>query len=86
VDHPLVQQSVAVWREVGEENVVVAPMTGGSGPMSLMTEQLGIPTIMTGGVAWAGSQVHSPNESIRLDDFKTAIRYWGRFFARMANA
>lgn len=85
VDDPLVQESTAVWRDLGEEKVVVAPMTGGSGPMSLITEQLGIPTIITGGLSSAGSQVHSPNENIRLKDFKSAIRYWGRFFERMAN-
>ncbi|MEO5952080.1 MAG: M20/M25/M40 family metallo-hydrolase, partial [Chloroflexia bacterium] len=86
VDSPLVQESAAVWRDLGEEKVVVAPLTGDSGPMSLITEQLGIPTIITGGLSSAGSQVHSPNESIRLKDFKSAIRYWGRFFERMARA
>jgi acetylornithine deacetylase/succinyl-diaminopimelate desuccinylase-like protein len=41
---------------------------------------------MTGGVAFAESRVHSPNESIRLDDFKQGIRYWGRFIHRLASA
>lgn len=86
VDHPLVQESAAAWRDLGEETVVIAPMTGGSGPLSLVTEVLGIPTVMTGGPAYAGCQVHSPNENIRLKDFKTAIRYWGRFFSRLANS
>ena len=86
VDHPLVQESAAVWRDLGEEKVVIAPMTGGSGPMSLITAELGIPTVMAGGVAFADSRVHSPNESIRLADFKMAIRYWGRLFSRLANS
>src|SRR5687768_8905149 len=50
VSHPLVEAGVATWRDLGEERVVVAPMTGGSGPMSLFTSKLGIPTIVTGGV------------------------------------
>lgn len=86
VDHPLVQLSADVWRDLGEESVVLTPMTGGSGPLSLITGVLGIPTVMTGGVAFAESRVHSPNESIRLTDFKLAIRYWGRLFSRLANA
>jgi acetylornithine deacetylase/succinyl-diaminopimelate desuccinylase-like protein len=86
VDSPLVQTSVETWRDLGEEQVVVSPITGGSGPMSLITSHLGIPTVMTGGVAFAESRVHSPNESIRLEDFKTAIRYWGRFFSRLASS
>jgi acetylornithine deacetylase/succinyl-diaminopimelate desuccinylase-like protein len=84
VDHPLVQISAAVTRDLGEERVSIAPSTGGSGPLSLIATQLGIPTVMTGGPGSAGSRIHSPNESIELDDFKFAIRYWGRFFARLA--
>jgi acetylornithine deacetylase/succinyl-diaminopimelate desuccinylase-like protein len=86
VDSPLVQTSADAWRDLGEERVVVSPMIGGSGPMSLINNQLGIPTVMTGGVAFADSRVHSPNESIRLEDFKLAIRYWGRFFSRLASS
>jgi acetylornithine deacetylase/succinyl-diaminopimelate desuccinylase-like protein len=83
VSHPLVEAGVATWHDLGEERVVVAPMTGGSGPMSLFTSKLGIPTIVTGGVVDADNRAHSPNESIALADFKTGIRYWGRFFARL---
>jgi acetylornithine deacetylase/succinyl-diaminopimelate desuccinylase-like protein len=86
VDHPLIKVSGDVWRDMGEDKVVVAPMTGGSGPMSLIAGQLGIPTVITGGVAFADSRAHSPNESIRLSDFKTGIRYWGRFFSRLAQS
>ena len=45
-----------------------------------------IPTVVTGGVSFADSRAHAPNESIRLDDFKAAIRYWGRFFSRLADS
>jgi acetylornithine deacetylase/succinyl-diaminopimelate desuccinylase-like protein len=84
VDSPLVRVAADVWRELGEERVVVTPMTGGSGPMSLITAELGIPTVIAGGLAYAGSRVHSPNEHIRLHDFRSAIRYWGRFLTRLA--
>lgn len=84
IDSPLVQVSEEVWRGLGEEQVVVAPMTGGSGPGSLIFSELGIPTVITGGIAYSGSRVHAPNESIRLDHFKQGIRYWGRFLDRLA--
>ena len=85
IDSPLVQVSEQVWRDLGREGVVVVPMTGGSGPASIITDELRIPLVMTGGVGFSGSRVHSPNESIRLDDFKQGIRYWGRFFNRLAS-
>lgn len=84
VDSPLVQAAAGVWHDMGVANVVIAPTTGGSGPMSLITAELGVPTIMAGGVGFAGSRAHAPNESIRLNDFKTGIRYWGRLFAKLA--
>src|ERR671937_2124496 len=40
VDHPLVRAAAAVWPDLGEERVSIAPMTGGSGPMSLIATQL----------------------------------------------
>jgi acetylornithine deacetylase/succinyl-diaminopimelate desuccinylase-like protein len=86
LDNPLVQASIETWRDLGEDGAYVAPMTGGSGPLSLITGTLGIPTVMAGGVAFADSRFHSPNESIRLEDFKQAIRYWGRFIHRLASA
>ncbi|HET9494903.1 MAG TPA: M20/M25/M40 family metallo-hydrolase, partial [Chloroflexia bacterium] len=79
LDSPLVQASIETWRDLGEDGAYVAPMTGGSGPFSLISGLLGIPTVMAGGVAFADSRFHSPNESIRLQDFKQAVRYWGRF-------
>jgi acetylornithine deacetylase/succinyl-diaminopimelate desuccinylase-like protein len=63
----------------------VYPTIGGSGPTSLMVSDLGIPTIMTGNVANPESRIHSPNESILLDDYFEAIGYFARFFERFAS-
>src|SRR5207237_10707202 len=49
VDSPLVGASAEVWRDMGEPTVVITPMTGGSGPLSLVTKGLGIPAVMAGG-------------------------------------
>jgi acetylornithine deacetylase/succinyl-diaminopimelate desuccinylase-like protein len=85
VDSPLVQAALDAWTDLGAKEVALSPRTGGSGPMSLITAQLGIPTVVTGGPAFSDSRVHSPNESIRLEDYRTAIRFWGRFFSRLAS-
>ena len=85
VDSPIVRTAVETWRDLGREDAVVFPTIGGSGPTSLFATELGIPTIMTGNVANSGSRIHSPNESIRLEDYFEAVRYFVRFFERYAS-
>jgi acetylornithine deacetylase/succinyl-diaminopimelate desuccinylase-like protein len=82
VDSPVVQTAVESWKDLGHDDAVVYPTIGGSGPTSLIATELGIPTIMTGSVANTGSRLHSPNESVRLDDYLEAISYFARFFER----
>nr|MDP9479762.1 M20/M25/M40 family metallo-hydrolase [Actinomycetota bacterium] len=85
VDSPVVQTALETWRELGREDAVVFPTIGGSGPTSLFATELGIPTIMTGTVANAESRIHSPNESIRLEDYFEAVSYFASFFGRFAS-
>jgi len=82
VDSPVVRTAVGAWEDLGRDDAVVFPTIGGSGPTSLFATELGIPTIMTGNVASAGSRIHSPNESVRLDDYFEAVAYFARFFER----
>ncbi|HMA33903.1 MAG TPA: M20/M25/M40 family metallo-hydrolase [Chloroflexia bacterium] len=84
VDSPFVQAAAAVWQDLVPGGALIQPMTGGSGPFSLIAGDLGIPTAMVCGPGFAGSQIHSPNESIRLADYRTSLRYWGRLFDRLA--
>jgi acetylornithine deacetylase/succinyl-diaminopimelate desuccinylase-like protein len=84
VDSPLVHAAVEAWRDMGNEEAVVYPTIGGSGPTSLMTAELGIPTIMTGAMINPESRIHAPNESIRLDDYFESIAYFAHFFRRFA--
>lgn len=85
VDSPVVQTAVESWKDVGHDEPVVYPTIGGSGPTSLITDELGIPTIMTGGVLNPDSRIHSPNESARLEDYFETVRYFARFFARFGD-
>jgi acetylornithine deacetylase/succinyl-diaminopimelate desuccinylase-like protein len=84
VDSPVVNTALQTWMDLGEDEAVVYPTIGGSGPTSLLVADLGIPTIMTGSVANAGSRLHSPNEWVHLDDYFEAINYFARFFERYA--
>ncbi|QIN80262.1 M20/M25/M40 family metallo-hydrolase [Rubrobacter marinus] len=84
VDSPVVRTAIEAWEGVGAE-AVVYPTVGGSGPTSLIATELGIPTIMTGAVANAGSRIHAPNESVKLDDYFEAISYFAGFFGRFAS-
>jgi acetylornithine deacetylase/succinyl-diaminopimelate desuccinylase-like protein len=82
VDSPVVRTAVETWEDLGRDDAVVYPTIGGSGPTSLFATELGIPTIMTGNVANAGSRIHSPNESVRLDDYFETVGFFERFFER----
>ena len=82
VGSPVVRTALETWRDLGRAEAIVYPTVGGSGPTSLISTELGIPTIMTGNVANSGSRFHSPNEWIRLDDYFEAISYFARFFEK----
>jgi acetylornithine deacetylase/succinyl-diaminopimelate desuccinylase-like protein len=86
VDSPVVCQAVDAWEDVGSATPVVYPTIGGSGPTALFTEELGVPTIMTGCVVNPESRIHSPNESARLEDYLQAVRYFAAFFERFGSA
>ncbi len=85
VDSPVVLSAQETWRDIGYDEPVVYPTIGGSGPTALITDDLGIPTIMTGSVLNPDSRIHSPNESARLEDYFEAVRYFARFFERFSN-
>jgi acetylornithine deacetylase/succinyl-diaminopimelate desuccinylase-like protein len=85
IDSPVVRTAVRAWEDLGRDDAVVFPTIGGSGPTSLFAAELGIPTIMTGNVANAGSRIHSPNESILIEDYFETVRYFTRFFERFGD-
>jgi acetylornithine deacetylase/succinyl-diaminopimelate desuccinylase-like protein len=84
VDSPVVRTALGAWRDLGREDAIVYPTIGGSGPTSLFATELGIPTIMAGNVANSDSRIHSPNESVRLDDYFEAVAYFANLFRRFA--
>ncbi|MEM3096157.1 MAG: M20/M25/M40 family metallo-hydrolase [Nitrososphaerota archaeon] len=52
----------------------ILPSGAASGPMHLFEDFLGIPCVSTG-VGHLGSNVHGPNENIRIEDFLNGIKH-----------
>ncbi len=52
---------------------LIYPISVGSSPIYNFINKLGIPTVSTGTEYW-GSLVHSPDENIRIEDFRLAIK------------
>ena len=75
LDDPYVDVVVEAAEEVyGKGKVVLEPNSAGGGPMYGFDQFLNVPVMGTG-VGWAKSDVHAPNENIRLEDFYQGIVY-----------
>ena len=73
---PIVRAAVEAARIVYGHEPVVYPLMPGSGPMYVLCQGLGIPAISTG-VGHAQSNIHAPNENVRLTDYIEGIKYIG---------
>lgn len=75
LDDPYVDVVYKTAEEVyGEGNVVLEPNSAGGGPMYGFEKFLNVPVMGTG-IGWAKSDVHAPNENIRLEDFYQGVSY-----------
>jgi len=82
VDDPWVGMVVESAREVYGQPQSIYPMSGGSGPAYLFRKHLGVP-VVTAGVGYVGSNIHAPDEHIRLEDFRNGIRHTARIITEM---
>ena len=76
--------TISAAERVFEHEPAVAPMMLGTGPMSYVAADLGIPTVSPAGVHHPGSNIHAPNENCKVDDFLRIAEYtveWLRDFA-----
>jgi len=80
-DAPIVRAAIAAAEAVYGQSPVVMPLTAGTGPMYPLTQAFGTPAF-SAGVGHAGSNVHAPNENIRLDDYFEGIRFIGELIRR----
>jgi len=80
-DAPVVRLTAEIAEEVYGKAPQIAPLSGGTTPMFLFT-QAGVPVIAPG-VGWgSANRAHSPNEFMRIEDFKLAARHLARLVLR----
>ncbi|MDQ6774143.1 MAG: M20/M25/M40 family metallo-hydrolase [Candidatus Dormibacteraeota bacterium] len=80
-DSPLVRLAVETGQEVYGKPALLVPMSGGTTPMYLVTEQ-GVPVVAPGVGYGSSNRAHSPDESIRVRDLVDAARHIARLLIR----
>lgn len=84
LDHPFVKLNQQVANEVyTAEKVRLIPNMPGGGPMKQFSDSIHAPIVMVG-IHYSGSHPHSPNENIRLDDFKQGTYFLARLLEEYA--
>jgi acetylornithine deacetylase/succinyl-diaminopimelate desuccinylase-like protein len=78
--------AIAAAREVFSDDLAVSPMMIGTGPMYPIAATLGIPTVSPAGVCRPDSNIHAPNENVRIEDFLTIIEYTVSWLRQLAEA
>lgn len=64
----------------------IYPVVPGSGPMHVVAERLGVPTVTGPGSLRMDSGMHAPDEHIRLADYRDEIRFHIRLFDLFGDA
>ena len=78
------EASIEAAKGVYDAAPVLSPLMIGTGPMYPIAHTLGIPTVSPAGVCRPDSNIHAPNENVRVNDFLRTIEYtaaWVRAFA-----
>lgn len=75
VDSAIARAAVNACTGVFDTDIAAAPMMTGTGPMHLIGDTLGIPVVSPAGVHRPDSNIHAPNENLRVDDFFKIIEY-----------
>ncbi|MBI1800819.1 MAG: M20/M25/M40 family metallo-hydrolase [Chloroflexi bacterium] len=82
-DHPFIKLVADTALEVYDQEMSISPMAGGSGPNHAFVHYLHVP-IGSAGVSYPGSQVHAPNENMRLDLFVKGAQHTAHIIQRFA--
>jgi acetylornithine deacetylase/succinyl-diaminopimelate desuccinylase-like protein len=82
-DNPFVKTVVDASKDVYGVPQDIVPMLGGSGPNHAFLHYLDLP-VATCGLGYPGSQVHAPNENIRIDLYLKASQHMARIFKSFA--
>jgi acetylornithine deacetylase/succinyl-diaminopimelate desuccinylase-like protein len=82
VDHPYVQLVSEAIRHATNQEPIVFPSMGGSGPDYLFTNVLGLPSVWLP-LSPHDSNNHAPNENIKMEDFFEGINIGATIIERM---
>lgn len=74
-DSLVARAALAALGTTFDQEPSIAPMMIGTGPMYPVAHLLGVPTVSPAGVARPDSNLHAPNENIRIEDFLKVIKY-----------
>lgn len=80
---PFVRAVVEASRRAFGKNPAVFPIAGGSGPIFLFGQGLGMPVVGLG-IGHPGSQVHGANENVRLNDLERGVVHVAAVLGRLA--
>lgn len=72
---PFAKYVIKIAEKVYGLQPVVWPTTAGTSPIYTIRNWMGIPVASGGGVGYPGSNVHAPNENIRVKDYIKSIKY-----------
>ncbi len=81
-DAPFVRMVAEAAEGLYDRPMVLAPLSGGTGPMYPFVEHLGMP-IANSGVATPDTNVHAPNEFVEIAEFLRGAKHAARILARM---
>jgi acetylornithine deacetylase/succinyl-diaminopimelate desuccinylase-like protein len=85
-DSTIGKAALAAAHDVFTEPPAVSPMMIGTGPMYPIASTLGIPTVSPAGVCRPESNIHAPNENVRVEDFLRIVEYtasWLKHYAEV---
>ncbi len=83
-DAPVVDAAIAAARDLTGVEPIVYPLMPAYSASHVFHHGLGTPVIFAGAVTHAGSNLHGPNENIRVADYVDYIKYFGRLISRLA--
>lgn len=77
MDEPFVQRILAIAEEFAGKPASITPLVGGTLPLlDPLRRFVGVPGLAApGNASYWGSGAHAPNEHIRLEDLRKAVRY-----------
>jgi acetylornithine deacetylase/succinyl-diaminopimelate desuccinylase-like protein len=74
LENPLAESIVSTAKNVYGTEPTIMPMSPGTGPMYILCQSLGIPSVSVG-VGNFASNNHAPNENIDVDDYIQGIKH-----------